>query len=447
MPAMGRPSRTPRRPTARPPPSPMADVIFALAVAAMLALAFSRPGTTCGLVLVGFVMEQCAQVFVPLAGRNEELFNYVIAAAVGIAATRQLLRFGPALFVRGPATGALFLLLCYLAASQAWSLFPSRTESSLLKMLPYLGVFAVVSPLTVRTAGDLRDAFLFLIYGTVATLLVLLVFAHWEARSIYLPFSNGHSNPLTITQVAGSALICAALTPLVRESTGRWFLPVASGIALVVLITFLRTQSRGQIAAAVGVTALFSAGVRRGRSWLILAGLGLALTLSSGFLEDEVSANAVRWDRRQLGKDIESGRLDVAERLLDYWLASSPVHQTFGLGHATAADPRLVGAYPHLVPLEVLCEEGIVGFTLYLGVLATALRGYWKAFVVNVGPVKALLPALLGLFCFEFMLTLKQGTLTGDFTFLLFVCLSDSVRRPLADEAAAPETQPLAWQT
>jgi len=408
----------------------MANGLFLLFVVGLLVLVWFRPGAACGLTISGFVIEQVAQAFVPLAGQSDQLFNYIVGAAVVLAIVRQLFQHGPAALMPGYATRCALLLLGYIALTVLWSLFPSTTEKSLEVAAPYLVLFAFMSPLTVQSSRDISDALEVVIFGTSGALLLLLVFATWEARSVYLPYSGQASNPLALTQAAGSVLVAATMTTVVRDRCGRFFLPVAAAIALVVLLIFLRTQSRGQILGAAGVTALFVAVTRRGRVWLVVGALGFALIVASGFLQEEIASNAARWDQRQLAKDIGQDRLAVAEQLLDYWMASSTSHQVLGLGHAAAQDPRLIGSYPHVVPIEVLCEEGLVGAVFYTVTLLVAVASYWIAMRQSrATPLGAFLPAMFALYCYEFTLTLKQGTIVGNWTFLLFVVLSDSMRR------------------
>jgi ABC-type multidrug transport system permease subunit len=408
----------------------MFDALFLLAIPALWLLCFLRPGAACGLALSGFALEQCAQAFVPMLSTYGQLFNYVVASSVIVALARQLMLRGPRVLVVGPAGWATTALLAYTALTLSWSIFPSATEASLLLRLPFVGLFVFLAPHTVQDQRDIEDLFMVVIFGTALALVPLLLFAQWAGRSVYLGSTGEVTNPLALTQVAGNILIGGALTPMVRQKSGRAFLPVASALALIVLVTFLRTQSRGQIVAAIAVTAILAAVVRGGRIWLLIGAIGMIWILGSGLFEDELATNATRWDRGQMTKDLEEDRVSMAVRLLEYWYDSSPFHQVFGLGHATAQDPRLLGSYPHVVPAEILAEEGIVGAGLYLVCLIVGTFAYVQGLSGNSNAAtRAYLPAFFGLYCFEFLLTLKQGTLTGNTFFLLILVLSDTVKR------------------
>jgi hypothetical protein len=408
----------------------MFDALFVLAIPVLWALCFYRPGAACGLALSGFALEQCAQIFVPLFGVYGQTFNYVVAGGVVLALVRQLVRRGPRVMELGPAGWATILLLGYTALTVGWALFPSTTEASLFERLPFMGLFVLLAPHTVQDRRDIEDLFMVVVFGTAAALVPALLFGEWRGRALYIE-SMGHTgNPLALTQVGGNILIGGALTPLVKQKSGRAFIPVAVALATVVLVTFLRTQSRGQIVAALAVTVTLAAVVRGGRVWLVIGAIALTWILTSGVFEEELATNAMRWDRRQMIRSVEEDRIASALRLLEYWYEADPFYQIFGFGHAAAQDPRLLGRYPHVVPAEVLAEEGLVGIALYLAAIILAGRAYFRGLSEGRNlPSHAYFPAFFGLFTYEFILTLKQGTLTGATFFLMLLVMSDTVER------------------
>lgn len=401
----------------------MMNALFLLLVASAYVLIYWRPGVACGLLICGFVVEQAAQTFVPIAGQNDTITNYLIAVGVFVGALRQILRHGrAALRTTLPGTLTLALLaLCYLSTS--WSIFPSTSTRHFNDVVPFLLIFAGLAPLTVQTTDDLEDCLKALVHFTSVSLGLLLLFGTWRNRSIYLPFTGDSSNPLALTQAAGSVLIAVALVPLDKLFPPRMKLFLTPLVVSIVLLTFLRTASRGQIVAALGTAALFSSLTRRTGYYLFaLAALGMLMT--SDLLEEEIARNSARWDASQMQEDVGQSRVAMAIDLLDRWSSAGFWHVTFGLGHATARDPRLLGTYPHIVPVEVLCEEGLFGALLLGMALILAIgkhRASWSWYSPLERPVVRVLGALL---LYEFLLTLKQGTITGNVTFLLFLCLS-----------------------
>ncbi len=421
----------------------MFDIIFLIAVFVMFAICYVRPGAAVGLLLSGFVLEQFVQAFVPLAGKSDSLVNYVLAGGVAIAAVRQLARFGPRLLVpRGP-MGVCFLLLGYCYLTVTWSIFPSVTQDILLGALPYMLVFVGLAPLSVQSVEDLSDAFLALVLSTTGAFIFLLLFAEWGSRSVYLPYGNYYSNPLALTQAAGASLICLTLSPVLRglpRTLGLPFVIVALG---VVLVAFLRTGSRGQIVSSIATVLLFITATKRG-VWFIPAALAATLLLGSNLLEDEVQANKTRWSEHQMQRDLTEDRIGSAQQLFEYWSSSDPFHLVFGLGNSISYDPRILGTYPHVVPVEVLCEEGIVGALLLALAIGLSVHRTISARLLAKGPARQLFTTVLALMLYEFLLTLKQGSLLGSRTFLTllsvpssFIILSRIARLGPQDEATA----------
>lgn len=401
----------------------MADLAFGVVVLLLFVVASRRPGAACGYTLAGFGLEQCAEAFVPIAGQNSTLTNYLLAGAILLGLLRQILRDGiGAQPVRLPAVLMLLLLgYCYL--SVLWSVFPSVTERYLLPQLPYLVVFVGLAPLLIRRASDLQDCMLSLLLCTFFALTTLLLFAEWGGRSIVLPYQRGPSNPLVLAQCAGSMLIALALTQWGSSTRLPLRITCSLAVLLVCGLVFLRTGSRGQIVAAVATTILF-VGTRKGGAWLLLAALGLAGVFASGLFADELARNAARWDPARVSQDITTARVGRAEQLLAFWSHSNLPTILLGLGHASSRDPRLLGGYPHVVPAEVLAEEGVLGALLYVLTLGTAAFYYLRGLGRSRGRKRELLRAGLALTFYEFLLTLKQGSLLGQPSFLLLVVLS-----------------------
>lgn len=422
----------------------MADLVFVSCVALLYFLAWRRPGVACGYVLSSYALEQFAQAFVPLAGRNDVLCNYLIAFAVVIAVARRIMRDGLGA-IRFRAPSLLFLLLLgYCYATVLWSIFPETTSRLLNAQVPYMVVFVGLAPLAVNRPEDMDDCLASLIASIFTSLGLLVLFAEWGHRGVVLPYQGWESNPLALTQTAGALLIAALLSPTLAIFKQPLRGAVVLAVLCVVTMTFLRSASRGQIVAALSTTVLF-ASTRRGTWWIPMTLAGIGGIVASGLLADEVARNASRWDPDQVGKDISVARVGQAEELLRFWASSSPEHVWLGLGHATSNDPRLLGMYPHVVPAEVLGEEGLVGAVLYGCALIVSGFFYLRAYRLSTSRVAALIRVAAALYVYEFLLTLKQGTLLGATAFLLLGVLAGSLALAPQDEeeeAALPDQDP-----
>jgi hypothetical protein len=118
-----------------------------------------------------------------------------------------------------------------------------------------------------------------------------------------------------------------------------------------------------------------------------------------------------RWSGQSAQEDV-SGRLTNAIFLVRL-AYESPETVLIGLGNSASYDPRILGIYPHFVPLEVLAEEGLIGFGLYALILYYMLRSAVRSFrLIRDKPRERLLLAgLVGLCMFMLLLSFKQGSL------------------------------------
>jgi len=114
------------------------------------------------------------------------------------------------------------------------------------------------------------------------------------------------------------------------------------------------------------------------------------------------------------------GRFEVVTRLLDYWVDKGPFNWLVGLGNSSSY--RIVGFYPHNVPAEVLAEEGLIGFALLAAfVFSVLFRSGKMMFSADVEiESRVNLGILMAIFCFEGILTLKQGSMIGNVGWSVF---------------------------
>src|SRR4029077_14036120 len=156
--------------------------------------------------------------------------------------------------------------------------------------------------------------------------------------------------------------------------------------------------------------------------------LGLVVTFLGGATswaiqeyssQQSYSAYGSRWSEQSAQEDI-SGRLNNAMFLVRL-AYESPETVLIGLGNSASYDPRILGIYPHFVPLEVLAEEGLIGFGLYAMIIYFSLRAAFRSFrvVANVPRERLLLGGFVGLYMFTLLLSLKQGSLLGNLEFFM----------------------------
>ena len=116
-----------------------------------------------------------------------------------------------------------------------------------------------------------------------------------------------------------------------------------------------------------------------------------------------------------------SGRLEQAFRLTRLWYGT-PETLLFGLGNSASFDSRILGIYPHFVPLEVLAEEGVIGFTIFLLILFLASKVVLQCYryAQRFPSERPIIACLIATFFYSLLLALKQGSLLGNLELFMF---------------------------
>jgi hypothetical protein len=101
----------------------------------------------------------------------------------------------------------------------------------------------------------------------------------------------------------------------------------------------------------------------------------------------------------------------------------------FGLGNSASYDPHIIGMYSHIVPLEVLAEEGIIGFGLFLSI--RSINQAYK-YVKNDQEYRGLLATISATFLFSFILSLKQGNMFGSLDLFMIAIILGKFEKIMA---------------
>jgi hypothetical protein len=98
----------------------------------------------------------------------------------------------------------------------------------------------------------------------------------------------------------------------------------------------------------------------------------------------------------------------------------------FGLGSSASFDPAILGFYPHNVPMEILAEEGLIGFGLFAYLFFLTLQYIRKHISLSSrdsGGRYAVAIFSAGAL-FMFLHSLKSSSLIGSsYLFMIFVVL------------------------
>lgn len=400
-------------------------------------------------VLCMFGLEQWGQATTTFFAQHQTATNYLIGGILVIALAVQGIKRGFRIFSEYPLIGWLTLaLFLYAFISTQWAPRPDISLNLWTGRWPYIVIFIVLSPLLITEDRDLRVAYasLILVGGVLATL--LMFFVKWEARRIVLQHDLG--NPLSVAAMGGMVMLILILADPWPESK-IWF-PVKWALVAICLALIVRSGSRGQLLGVLLVSIAcwpISRRLIHLKQFAFLAFIILFLGTATNYafqefwVQENYGKHAARWSE-QSAQDDMSGRLSNALLLVRFWF-SSPETVLLGLGNSASYDPRILGFYPHFLPLEILAEEGLIGFGLFIMILYCALRTTFRSLrmVANNREERLLLGGLVGLCLFTLILSFKQGSLLTNLEpFMLAVVLGRYERIVLWSRAAEmPENE------
>jgi hypothetical protein len=199
---------------------------------------------------------------------------------------------------------------------------------------------------------------------------------------------------------------------------------MALGVAIIV-----KSGSRGQLVFALSAVVIMELLQGKARSLRSVLGSAIALVVL-GFMTFEVYEAFVgertRWEVRDVVADAR-GRVEMVRVMIERWWAS-PVSVVFGLGNS--ASWSVLGVYPHVVPAEVLVEEGLVGSFLFGGLTVAAMKAWRRAKKCLGAGERVVHESLLVLGAwgiFSALLSTKQGSLATSPMLLLFPVLVERI--------------------
>ncbi len=339
-------------------------------------------------------------------------------------------------------TWAIVALLLYAFATLAWTPRVDIASQIWGQAYPYLLTFIVLVPLVLHEPEDFRTALSWFVMIGGVLVCVLLVLGHWGDRGLSLGTTSleQETNPLALAGLGGSA---AAAAMLLRSRGGLLFWGFRLVVAGASLVLIVKSESRGQLIAALAAMLVmlpFSVkiGSLRGIVVAVVGCVAIGFALLFGFANEVSRDQTDRWSQTSQSADA-AVRLSMVEKLLDAWRAGGSTTMMLGLGNSASYDPNLNGIYPHNVPMEVLGEEGIVGFALYVTIFTSALAALLQAILASAGNPenRSTVAALGGSFLFFAMLTFKQGNMLASVEFFMYTILLARLARALREARRA----------
>jgi O-antigen ligase len=409
--------------------------IVCLAVAGFL-----RPALAVVAVLLMFPLDQWISIEAANYIKVGYFTNVLIAGIVSMAFVRAIIKSKGQLFHTGSVFWLSAILIMYALFTTIWAPSPEKVYYVWKLRAPYILLFGFLATFLVRDWTDIKDILrFFLILGTpLAGLFDFYV--TWERRGFLVDGSYEAINPLALAQFGGVLAIAAIC---LRGSSTKWMLLRGIAIALGLLL-IVKTETRGQLVGAVFCLAFayFVTHYRITNFRLVASLLAAAFVVVGAYyalkhdstveLVGEITGKNLATGEATERMSVENAavgvtkRWEAVEKLSEAWIAS-PLTIVFGLGNS--ASYSIANRYPHNIPLEILFEEGIVGLILYLALVVSVFRTCVYLLKINFpnGPDNAYVLVLPIFILYEFLMTLKQGTLISSTTFIMLIILLDRV--------------------
>jgi len=402
-------------------------ILIFLALGGGLIAAWKRPPVAVALLLCMFGIEQYAQSVSPFFVQHPIVINAVVAFAVLIALLKKHWKTRLHRIYYGDVGLAVIILFAYAAISTLWSPIPDVSLKYYLGATPYLVLFVVVAPLIIVATKDMYEMLEALVVIGALVSFVLLFFTEWEGRGVVLAGNEDAdwhtANPLAASEMAGYMGLAAAFLPLparyMQWDVARW------ALVLLAIALAIKTGSRGQTVFLLVSLAVFyvmrTKFTVKGLVSVLLPAILVAFIFQ--YAIDLYWADSDRWGDEMVGHALEA-RTSMAAQLLHSWWRGGGFTFLFGLGNTASFDPNIAGFYPHVVPLEILAEEGLVGFLVFIVITYLVGRSFLKVMDLK-SPKHSEIALLLGaLFLYALLLSFKQGSLVGGPSLFLFAALT-----------------------
>ena len=315
------------------------------------------------------------------------------------------------------------LLFSYALISTTWAPRIDLSYGVWESSWPYVFTLIILVQFSITEMDDFIPVFNMLLFVGGIIVCFLLFGVEWEHRRIVL--MGGHisspnlGNPLTVAELAGYVIFVVVLLNRTKTNIilncAKWIL------ACICIALIIRSGSRGQLIGVFLVLVLmlpFAYNIFKIRNSIAISFVLIIFVAICSWAFNEYWAGSNRWAVDSM-KSSMGGRLDQSFFLLGHWLAH-PMTFFFGLGNSASYDPKIIGIYPHFVPFEVLAEEGIVGFGLYIIMLFYLAKKSCQSYCsLKKIETRRIFVVLCAMTIYSFMLSLKQGSLLGNVNFFM----------------------------
>lgn len=403
-------------------------IVFLLICLLLSIGTLKKPGLGIAGIWCMYGLEQWAQGNQLVFLANSALVNMLVGINASMAFLIILFKGGKP-FSNYPLLAVVILFLfAYSFISVQWSPRIDLSYGIWNKFWPYFLILLIISPLLVNNAYDFEYIFSYfvLIGGVLVYMLIFQV--DWVDRRIVLTggmsgfkrYSNDQlGNPLTIAQLGGYVFFA---TIYIKNNSLKILKLLKWPIAAACLILIVKSGSRGQLIGvfiSLMLTWPLVNKISNIKGFISILSLIISIYSVVFWSLDTFWKDSARWKDSEMEHSM-GGRFDNAFILLDHW-ANGGISMLFGLGNSASFDPRIIGIYPHFLPFEILGEEGIIGFGIYILILILIIKLSINVYKRVKGDkvIGRHYAVLLSMVIYSFLISLKQGSLLGNMEFFM----------------------------
>jgi len=403
----------------------MWTLVYFLLMVVIFLMAIKSPAYS----LVGFLcmfgLEQWGVLYFPAIRAYSQFTNILFLAIVIISVLRNMpyINFKAELDSSKVRTWSILLFL-YAFISVLWSPEDANALAFWGDSWPYIVAAIILAPLTIRNLNDCENVQKWVIlYGGVLITLFAYV-PKWGNRALMINGVESLGLPLALSMLSGFILIAAVLT--VKKNIVS--IAIVFIVSISTLFVMIKTGSRGQFLFAllsIVIVAPFTWKAAASKNFFSIIVVVTLLGYAASYIFSTTGLLTERWTYNELSEDA-FGRLDMAFRLLGFWF-SDPFNILFGLGNSASFSIEYIGIYPHIVILEVLGEEGLIGMSFFALIVYFVLKGFFQE--VNNKRLDARTKKILSVnfawWIFCLFLSFKQGSLITSPELFLFAAISE----------------------
>lgn len=380
-----------------------------------------RPAFSLVILIIMLGLEQWLQSKKGIFLSNPGLANLIFAAAFMFCFIIAGFRLKLGITNMPKKSMAVFLLITYALISYFWTIDHALFLEKWADSAPYILLCVLLAPLMINSVDDIQVFGTGIILVGTVVLLLLAFDTPWSYRGIELTY-DVRGNPLEIGTLAGQIGLAAILMSF--TGTGRLLQLFRWAVVILAVYVAILSGSRGQVL-AMALCAIVFLPISRDfnmKTGCISSVIGLAAIGGVIWWGMQQVVGNERWQVGEMAGNYDSTRLGMAAHLTEYWLSSGPLAWVFGIGNTSSASSEVLGIHPHIVPLEILAEEGIIGLALFAAVMYWCGKSFYQCYmrVRKDARSRSALCLIACLLVYNLMLSMKQGTFLESQYLLMF---------------------------